>query len=51
MTEKNTEAYVAGPVSMMRETMRVVAKAGISRERIHFDGALLATRKRVGSGT
>ncbi len=51
MPGKDCEAYVAGPVSMVRETVRVLAKAGISRERIHFDDALLATRRRVGSGT
>ena len=51
LSDKNCEAYVAGPVSMVRETVRVLAKAGISRERIHFDDALLAARKRVGSGT
>ncbi len=51
MPHKDCEAYVAGPVSMVRETVRVLVKAGIARDRIHFDDALLATRKRVGSGT
>lgn len=45
------EAYVAGPASMVRETVRVLKKAGIAAERIHFDDALLAARSRVGSGT
>jgi hypothetical protein len=36
---------------MVRETRRVLSKAGIPPERIHFDDALLASRKRVGSGT
>ena len=51
MPHKNCEAYVAGPPSMVRETVRVLTKAGIAREHIHFDDALLAGRKRVGSGT
>jgi NAD(P)H-flavin reductase len=51
MPNKNCEAYIAGPVSMVRETVRVLARAGISRDRIHFDDALLAARKRVGTGT
>jgi len=29
----------------------VLTKTGLARERIHFDDALLASRKRVGSGT
>jgi NAD(P)H-flavin reductase/hemoglobin-like flavoprotein len=45
------EVYVAGPAEMVRETVRVFAKAGIPRERIHYDDALLAERQRVGSGT
>ena len=45
------EAYVAGPAAMVRETTRVLAKAGIPVERIHFDDALLASRAPVGSGT
>jgi len=44
------EAYVAGPPAMVRETIRVLDRAGIARERIHYDDALLAARPRVGSG-
>lgn len=51
LPHKNCEAYVAGPPSMVRETVRVLIKAGIAREHIHFDDALLVGRKRVGSGT
>ncbi len=51
MPHKDCEAYVAGPASMVRETIRVLTKAGIGRDHIHFDDALLADRKRVGSGT
>ena len=51
MPHKDCEAYVAGPASMVRETVRVLTKAGMAREHIHFDDALLATRNRVGSGT
>ncbi len=51
MPHKDCEAYVAGPASMVRETIRVLTKAGIGGDHIHFDGALLANRKRVGSGT
>ncbi len=51
MPHKDCEAYVAGPASMVRETVRVLMKTGQARERIHFDDALLASRKRVGSGT
>ena len=36
------EAYVAGPQEMVRETTRVLARAGLDREHIHFDDALLA---------
>jgi NAD(P)H-flavin reductase/hemoglobin-like flavoprotein len=36
------EGYVAGPPAMVRETIRVLAQAGLPRERIHFDDALLA---------
>jgi NAD(P)H-flavin reductase/hemoglobin-like flavoprotein len=44
------EAYVAGPPDMVRETIRVLGRAGIPRERTHCDDALLAARPRVGSG-
>jgi len=36
------DAYVAGPPEMVRETIRVLARAGLTPERIHFDDALLA---------
>ncbi len=51
LPHRDCEAYIAGPPSMVRETVRVLTKAGIAREHIHFDDALLAGRKRVGSGT
>jgi NAD(P)H-flavin reductase/hemoglobin-like flavoprotein len=44
------EAYVAGPPAMVRETIAVLSRAGLARERIHYDDALLAARQRVGSG-
>lgn len=44
------EAYLAGPPDMVRETIRVLGRAGIARERTHYDDALLAARPRVGSG-
>jgi hypothetical protein len=36
---------------MVRETIRVLARAGLDRERIHFDDALLAGQPRIGTGT
>jgi len=45
------EAYLSGPPAMVRETLRVLSKAGILPGRIHFDDALLTSRKRIGSGT
>ena len=45
------EAYVAGPPEMVRETIRVLGRAGLEHDRIHFDDALLASRPRVGTGT
>ena len=51
MPHKDCEAYVAGPADMVRETVRVLRRAGTVRERIHYDDALLAARPRVGSGT
>jgi NAD(P)H-flavin reductase/hemoglobin-like flavoprotein len=38
------EAYVAGPPEMVRETIHVLGRAGLERERIHFDDALLADK-------
>ena len=51
LPHRECEAYVAGPERMVRETIRVLAKAGLPRERIHYDDALLADHKRMGSGT
>jgi NAD(P)H-flavin reductase/hemoglobin-like flavoprotein len=42
MPHRECEAYVAGPPAMVRETVRVLGKSGLSRERIHYDDALLA---------
>ncbi len=51
MPHRECEAYVAGPPDMVRETIRVLKRSGIPRERIHYDDALLVGRARVGSGT
>jgi NAD(P)H-flavin reductase/hemoglobin-like flavoprotein len=51
MPHSDCEAYVAGPAEMVRETIRVLVRAGIPRERVHYDDTLLAARPRVGSGT
>jgi NAD(P)H-flavin reductase len=51
MPHAGCEAYVAGPAEMVRETIRVLARAGLERARIHFDDALLAGQPRVGTGT
>ena len=51
MPHSDCEAYVAGPADMVRETIRVLSRVGMARERIHYDDALLAGRPRVGSGT
>jgi NAD(P)H-flavin reductase len=48
---RDCEAYLSGPPAMVRETLRVLSKAGIPPARIHYDDALLASRQRVGSGT
>jgi NAD(P)H-flavin reductase/hemoglobin-like flavoprotein len=50
LPHRDCEAYVAGPAAMVREAIRVLARAGIPRERIHYDDALLAARRRVGGG-
>jgi NAD(P)H-flavin reductase/hemoglobin-like flavoprotein len=42
LPHRECEAYVAGPVAMVRETIRALTRAGIPRERIHYDDALLA---------
>jgi NAD(P)H-flavin reductase/hemoglobin-like flavoprotein len=49
MPQADCEAYVAGPPEMVRETIRVLARAGLERERIHFDDALLAEKPRSGT--
>jgi len=51
MPHTDCEAYVAGPAEMVRESTRVLARAGLDKEHIHFDDALLATRPRTGTGT
>jgi NAD(P)H-flavin reductase/hemoglobin-like flavoprotein len=43
------DAYVAGPPEMVRETIRLLARAGLKNERIHFDDALLAGKLRTGA--
>jgi NAD(P)H-flavin reductase len=42
LPHKECEAYVAGPPAMVRETVHVLARVGLPRERIHYDDALLA---------
>ena len=42
MPHRECEAYVAGPPAMVRETLGVLTKSGLPRERIHYDDALLA---------
>ena len=51
MPRTECEAYVAGPPEMVRETIGVLARAGLERERIHYDDALLAGKPRTGTGT
>jgi NAD(P)H-flavin reductase/hemoglobin-like flavoprotein len=51
MPHTDCDAYIAGPPEMVRETIRVLARAGLERDRIHFDDALLARKPRVGTGT
>jgi NAD(P)H-flavin reductase len=43
LPHRECEAYVAGPPAMVRETLRVLTRAGLPRERVHFDDALLAS--------
>jgi NAD(P)H-flavin reductase/hemoglobin-like flavoprotein len=47
MPHTSCEAYVAGPPEMVRETIRLLARAGMKNERIHFDDALLAGKRRT----
>ena len=42
MPSADCDAYIAGPPGMVHETIRVLELAGLARERIHFDDALLA---------
>jgi NAD(P)H-flavin reductase len=46
MPHTSCDAYVAGPPEMVRETIRLLARAGLKSERIHFDDALLAVKAR-----
>jgi NAD(P)H-flavin reductase len=48
---RDCEAYLSGPPAMVRDTLRVLVKAGMSAGRIHFDDGLLESRGRAGSGT
>jgi NAD(P)H-flavin reductase len=45
------EAYVAGPAAMVQETIRMLTKAGIPIDRVHYDDGMIGGRKRVGTGT
>jgi NAD(P)H-flavin reductase/hemoglobin-like flavoprotein len=47
MPHTSCDAYVAGPPDMVRETIRLLARAGLKNERIHFDDALLAGKFRT----
>ncbi len=49
LPHRECEAYVAGPVAMVREAIRVLARAGIPEHRIHYDDALLADDKKTAS--
>ena len=50
MPHRECEAYVAGPPAMISETLRVLAKSGLPRERMHYDDALLADDEPPGTG-
>ena len=50
MPHRECEAYVAGPPAMVRETLGVLAKSGLPRERMHYDDALLADDEPPGTG-
>jgi NAD(P)H-flavin reductase/hemoglobin-like flavoprotein len=45
------EAYAAGPAPMVAETVKMLTKAGLPIQRVHYDEGLLAGRKRIGTGT
>jgi NAD(P)H-flavin reductase/hemoglobin-like flavoprotein len=49
MPHAKCEAYIAGPTEMVRETIAVLGRSGLERERIHFDDALLAGKPRAGA--
>lgn len=49
MPHRECEAYVAGPPAMVRETLGVLAKSGLPRERMHYDDALLADDEQPGA--
>ena len=42
LPHRECEAYVAGPPAMVRESLRMLTRAGLPRTRIHCDDALLA---------
>jgi NAD(P)H-flavin reductase/hemoglobin-like flavoprotein len=46
LPHRGCEAYVAGPPAMVLETIQVLAKSGLPRERIRYDEALLADGER-----
>ncbi len=48
MPPRDCEAYVAGPSGMVQETVQVLTKSGLPRERIHYDEALLADGQQPG---
>jgi NAD(P)H-flavin reductase len=50
MPHRECEAYVAGPPTMVLETVQVLAKSGLPRERVHYDEALLADGEQPGTG-
>jgi NAD(P)H-flavin reductase/hemoglobin-like flavoprotein len=50
MPHRECEAYIAGPPAMVRETLGVLAKSGLPRERMHYDDALLADDESSGTG-
>ena len=41
LPHRECEVYVAGPPEMVCETVRVLVRSGLPRERIHYDDALL----------
>jgi NAD(P)H-flavin reductase len=47
LPHRGCEAYVSGPAVMVRETIRLLARAGVPQEHIHYDDALLAENRRM----